>query len=146
MRRPLLRQLAVGSAALIAAMVALALYTPTREGVSAGVVLRPLGAGEAQATLTLHPPDAAAEAEWFDLTAWQGGALVVALLRELSPGRYRTTEPVPVDGTRRPRGETPPRVCTYPSCGRARADSGIGGARCGAGRAPARHRFAAPAA
>jgi hypothetical protein len=97
-RRPLLRQLAVGSAALIAALVALALYTPTREGVSADVALRPLGPGEAQATLTLHPPDAAAKAEWFDVTAWQGGGLVVAPLRELAPGRYRTTEPVPVDG------------------------------------------------
>lgn len=97
-RRPLLRQLAVGSAALVAAMVALALYTPTREGVSADVVLRPLGPGEVEATLTLHPPDAAAAAEWFELTSWQGGGLVVAPLREIASGRYRTTEPVPVDG------------------------------------------------
>jgi hypothetical protein len=97
-RRPLLRQLAVGSAALVAALVALALYTPTREGVSAGVVLRPLGPGEVEATLTLRPPDAATDAEWFDVTAWQGGGLVVDPLREIGPGRYRTTEPIPVDG------------------------------------------------
>jgi len=97
-RRPLLRQLAVGSAALVAAMVALALYTPTREGVSAEVVLRPLGEGEAEATLTLHPPDAAEDADWFDVTAWQGGGLVVDRLEEIAPGRYRTTEPVPIDG------------------------------------------------
>lgn len=97
-RRPLLRQLAVGAAALIAALIALTLYTPTREGVSADVVLRPLGPGEVEATLTLHPPDAAEEADWFDVTAWQGGSLVVDPLREIAPGRYRTTEPIPVDG------------------------------------------------
>jgi hypothetical protein len=98
LRRPLLRQLALGSAALIAAMVALALYTPTQRGASADVVLRPLGPGEVEATLTLHPPDAAEQADWFDVTAWQGGGLVVAPLREIGPGRYRTNEPIPVDG------------------------------------------------
>lgn len=97
-RRPLLRQLAVGAAALAAALIALALYTPTHEGVSADVVLRPLGPGEVEATLTLHPPEAAAEADWFDVTAWQGGSLVVDPLREIGPGRYRTTKPIPVDG------------------------------------------------
>ncbi|HZO06908.1 MAG TPA: hypothetical protein VFB52_11015 [Solirubrobacterales bacterium] len=97
-RRPALRQLAVGAAALTAALIALALYTPTQRGVRADVVLRPLGEGEVQATLTMHPPDAAAEAEWFDVTAWQGGGLVVAPLEEIAPGRYRTSEPIPVDG------------------------------------------------
>ncbi len=97
-RRPLLRQLAVGAAALTAALVALSLYTPTEEGVRADVTLRPLGPGEVEATIALHPRDAAAEADWFDVTAWQGGGLVVDRLREIGPGRYRTTEPIPVDG------------------------------------------------
>jgi hypothetical protein len=35
---------------------------------------------------------------WFDVTAWQGGGLVVDPLREVAPGRYRTTEPIPIDG------------------------------------------------
>ncbi len=44
------------------------------------------------------PPDAAADAEWFDVTAWQGGGLVVAPLERTGPGLYRTTEPIPVHG------------------------------------------------
>ncbi|MGN6217528.1 MAG: hypothetical protein ACTHN7_11320 [Solirubrobacterales bacterium] len=48
--------------------------------------------------MRLSPPDAAANAKWFDVTAWQGGGLVVDPLRRIGPGLYRTTEPIPVYG------------------------------------------------
>jgi hypothetical protein len=37
-------------------------------------------------------------AEWFNLTSWQGGGAIVADLEEVSPGTYRSTEPIPVYG------------------------------------------------
>jgi hypothetical protein len=100
-RSPLLRRAAVCSAAVLAALVVYGLYTPTQEGVSAQVALRDIGgpAGrEVEATVRLDPPDAAADAEWFDVTAWQGGGLVVAPLERVGPGVYRSTEPIPVHG------------------------------------------------
>jgi hypothetical protein len=100
-RSPQLRRAAVCSAAVLAALVAYGLYTPAQEGVSAQVSLRDVGgpAGrEVEATVRLHPADAAADAEWFDVTAWQGGGLVVAPLKRSGPGVYRSTEPIPVHG------------------------------------------------
>ncbi|HEX6601911.1 MAG TPA: hypothetical protein VF030_04660 [Solirubrobacterales bacterium] len=100
-RSPQLRRAAVCSAAVLAALVAFGLYTPTQEGVSAQVALKEIGgpAGrEVEATVRLDPPDAAGDAEWFDVTAWQGGGLVVAPLERSGPGVYRSTEPIPVHG------------------------------------------------
>jgi hypothetical protein len=100
-RSPQLRRAAVCSAAVLAALVVYGLYTPTQEGVRAQVSLQELGgpAGrEVEATVRLDPPDAAADAEWFDVTAWQGGGLVVAPLERIGPGVYRSTEPIPVHG------------------------------------------------
>ena len=41
---------------------------------------------------------AARDVNWLTATSWQGGGLVVDRLREVSPGVYRTTEPMPLDG------------------------------------------------
>jgi hypothetical protein len=100
-RTPQLRRAAVCSAAVLAALVVYGLYTPTQEGVSAKVSLTEVGgpAGrEVEAVVRLDPPDAAADAEWFDVTAWQGGGLLVAPLERSAPGVYRSTEPIPVHG------------------------------------------------
>jgi hypothetical protein len=100
-RSPQLRGAAVCSALVLAALVGYGLYTPTQEGVSAKVSLTEVGGPvgrEVEAVVRLNPPDAAADAEWFDVTAWQGGGLVVAPLERTGPGVYRTTEPVPVHG------------------------------------------------
>ncbi len=100
-RSPLLRRAALCSAAVLAALVAYGLYTPTQEGVSAQVALHDVGGAggrEVEATVRMNPPDAAADAEWFDVTAWQGGGLVVAPLERTGPGVYRSTEPIPVYG------------------------------------------------
>jgi hypothetical protein len=100
-RNPRLRAAAIAAAATLAALVAFGLYTPTEGGVSARVALRevPHGPGRwVQAAIEVQPPAAAADAEWFDVTAWQGGGLVVDRLERVGPGRYRTTEPIPVYG------------------------------------------------
>jgi hypothetical protein len=52
----------------------------------------------------LHPTDAADDAQWFNVTSWQGrrngeGGLQLTTLENVGPGHYRTTEPVPADGT-----------------------------------------------
>lgn len=50
------------------------------------------------ATMVLEPRDVAEGAEWFNITAWQGGGSIVDNLEEMGPGRYRTTTPIPVHG------------------------------------------------
>jgi hypothetical protein len=100
-RSPQLRRAALCSAAVLAALVAYGFYTPAQEGVTARVALHDVKGGpdrEVEATVRMDPPDAAADAEWFDVTAWQGGGLVVAPLQRTGPGVYRTTEPIPVHG------------------------------------------------
>jgi hypothetical protein len=101
-RLPGLRLGACLSAATIALLTAFALHTPADSGVSARVALRDVGNGSSQrmisATVHLTPRDAAQDAEWFDVTAWQGGGLVVDPLEGVAPGTYRTTEPIPADG------------------------------------------------
>jgi hypothetical protein len=48
------------------------------------------------ATIKLHPRDAADNAEWLNVTGWQGGGSVVDPLHKVSEGVYRTTKPIPV--------------------------------------------------
>ncbi len=82
---------------------------------------------EALATVTLDPPDAAEDANWLYILAWQGGdKRIVDRLESLGGGVYRSTEPIPLHGTwksglrlqtGRERGAVPIRL---PS------DSGIG--------------------
>ena len=100
-RSPQLRRAALCSAAVLAALVAYGLYTPPQEGVSARVALHDVSGGngrEVEATVRIDPPNAATDAEWFDVTAWQGGGLVLDPLKRTGPGVYRTTEPIPVYG------------------------------------------------
>ncbi|HEV3354953.1 MAG TPA: hypothetical protein VG076_18625 [Acidimicrobiales bacterium] len=65
----------------------------------------PLGipGGRVHVTLRMHPADAARNAQWFNVTAWQGartgnGGLVIKDLHETSPGVYQTDGTVPVFG------------------------------------------------
>ena len=53
---------------------------------------------EVDAEVRLDPPSAADDAEWFKATSWQGGGSIVGDLREISPGVWRTTKPIPVHG------------------------------------------------
>jgi len=50
------------------------------------------------ARIKLDPPGAARDAEWLNITGWQGGASVIDPLRKVAPGTYQTTKPIPVWG------------------------------------------------
>ena len=51
-----------------------------------------------QATIRVTPRDALDGANFANVTAWQGGGSVVSDLKQVGPGVYRTTEPIPVHG------------------------------------------------
>jgi hypothetical protein len=96
-----LRTGAVVGAAAIAALVAFALYKPADDGVRASVALTELRAAperEVAARVTLKPANAADDAEWVTVTAWQGDGLVVNRMRRVGAGVYESTEPIPVHG------------------------------------------------
>lgn len=83
----------------IAVLAALVWPFPRGVGdVQADMTVRTLAGGSAEVTVVLDPPDAAADARWFQTTAWQGGNLVLAEMREIGPGTYRAEKPVPVHG------------------------------------------------
>ncbi|MDQ3934493.1 MAG: hypothetical protein M3340_07660 [Actinomycetota bacterium] len=72
--------------------------------VVADVQLRDVIPGQERAvevTARLEPADAADDAHWFLITAWQGeeGRSVVSQMKEVSPGVWRSQEPLPVHGT-----------------------------------------------
>jgi hypothetical protein len=96
-----LRAAATVGAAIVALLVTYAVYKPADSGVRAHVAVtdvQPAPERTVMATVTLDPPDAAAGAEWLTVTAWQGDGLVVDRLAPVGPGRYRTTQPIPVNG------------------------------------------------
>lgn len=76
----------------------LAYPLPRRVGhVDAVVRLAPVGA-RATVEVDLEPSNAADSATVFGVTAWQGGGRVFARLQRIGPGRYLTSQPVPVGG------------------------------------------------
>jgi hypothetical protein len=102
-RRPSLRVPSVAPAAAalaaVGVLVAFGLYTSTDRGVRAQVTLHqasPPPTREANATVRLRPKDAADDARWLTVTAWQGGGLRVNRLERVGEGVYRTTQPIPL--------------------------------------------------
>ncbi len=92
-------------AALVAVVAVVAFATPVSAGdpIRADVTLtdvRPAPKREVNVQVELDPADAADGAYWFETTAWQGqeGHSPVAPMEEVSPGVWRSTEPVPVYG------------------------------------------------
>src|SRR4051794_260604 len=53
---------------------------------------------EAYANVKLDPPDAAKNARWLNITAWQGGGKIVNRLKGTGPGTYRSTQKIPLYG------------------------------------------------
>jgi hypothetical protein len=93
--------LAAAGVALVAAL-AYALPSSAGDPVTARVSLdevRPAPQREVAATVRLDPADAAADAEWFNVTAWQGGGSRLVRMRRVAPGTYRSTAPIPVHGS-----------------------------------------------
>ena len=54
---------------------------------------------EAFVNVKLEPGDAANDARWLNVTAWQGGGKIVNRLEQTGPGVYRSTQPLPLHGT-----------------------------------------------
>lgn len=104
--RPSARLVAVAG---VVVLVTLALPMPRHVGdVEATVTIEDAGRMESTALTEAHeqayveveldPSGAADEARWFQATSWQGGGLVLADMEEVSRGRYRSEEPVPIGG------------------------------------------------
>ncbi len=94
---------AVGGA-LVVLLAALAYPLPRNVGdVEATIRLQPVGVvngvEQADVTVELTPPGAAAEADAFGVVSWQGGGRVLAELDEVGPGRYVGSRSVPVAGS-----------------------------------------------
>jgi hypothetical protein len=53
---------------------------------------------EVTARVRLDPPDAADDANWIQLTSWQGGGRKIVPLERTGPGTYESTEPSPAYG------------------------------------------------
>ena len=98
-RRPETRWAPAAAAVVAVALFAWALQMDAGPGVKATVTLTdvtPPPQRTVDANVKLDPPDAAEDAEWLNATAWQGGGSVVESLKEVGPGEYRTTTPLPV--------------------------------------------------
>jgi hypothetical protein len=90
---------ALASALVICAVIGWGLPLSSDGPDRATVALRDVGAGPdraVEATIRLDPADAADDAEFFNVTAWQGGGSVVEPLERAGEGIYRTSEPIPV--------------------------------------------------
>ncbi|HEX8648899.1 MAG TPA: hypothetical protein VF715_18530 [Thermoleophilaceae bacterium] len=102
-RAPRGQRPALAAAALvIVAAIAYTLPVERGEPVSARVSLeetRPAPQREVVATVRLDPAGAARDAEWFNVTAWQGEGSRLVRMDEIAPGTYRSAEPIPVHGT-----------------------------------------------
>ena len=101
-RLPRRSGLALAAAAVtIAAIVGYGLQTSPTAGESARVTLSDVRSGpdrSVQARVVLSPRDAANDAQWLSVTAWQGGGFVLDRLERVDQGVYRTTKPIPVHG------------------------------------------------
>jgi hypothetical protein len=104
-RQRLPRGVGVALAAGVIAILALPL-TSTVHPYRADLTMDPplgIPGGRVHVTLHMHPANAAHDANWFNVTAWQGartgnGGLVIKDLHETSPGVYQTDGTVPVFG------------------------------------------------
>jgi hypothetical protein len=92
------RGLLTASLVVLAVATANGLIATVPDDAEATVALTPAGAGTATAEVTLDP-SMVDDPAWVQLTAWQGGGLVVDRLEQVGPGRYRSTQPVPITGS-----------------------------------------------
>src|SRR3954447_3749518 len=92
----------VGGLAAVA-VIAWAIPMPNGTPPKATITLTPAKslAGERQVNVQakLDPPDAAENARWFVVTAWQGKRRsIVGTMKKIGDGRYRAKKPIPVGG------------------------------------------------
>lgn len=95
-------RLAGRTAWLALATTVVVLMIPLNRGtgnVTASVHLDRAGPGQAYVEARVEPLDAAADAYWFQATAWQGGGLVLATMQPTgTPGQYRSDVALPIEG------------------------------------------------
>ena len=92
---------AVAACLAVALLIGAGLQTSPVRGESARVTLTDVpgdGGRHVAARVELSPRDAADDARWLTVTAWQGGGFVLDRLDRTGPGTYRTTRPIPVHG------------------------------------------------
>jgi hypothetical protein len=85
----------------IMGVIGFGLVTSVPDGVRARVALEdvsPRPDREVLATVHVDPASAAADPAWLEVTAWQGGGLLISPLDPIGAGAYRTEKPVPVGG------------------------------------------------
>ena len=93
------RMTAAGAAVALVLVLADGLYETAPPPLRAALTVTPAGApGDGDVAVRLDPGDAARDAAWLQVTAWQGGGLVVDRLERAPDGSWRTTRPVPLDG------------------------------------------------
>jgi len=84
-----------------AAVMAFCLPTHTPSAARATVTLdRAAGSGRALATVAFHPASVVSQPDYVQQPSWQGHTIsLVAILRRVRPGVYRTTKALPLTGT-----------------------------------------------
>jgi hypothetical protein len=85
----------------IVAITGVFLVTSAPGGYRATVTLsdaKPAPDREVTAQVQIDPPDAAENANWVQMTSWQGGGRIVDRLERTGPGTYESTKPVPAYG------------------------------------------------
>jgi hypothetical protein len=85
----------------IIAVMATFLITSEPDGYRATVTLtetQPPPNREVKAQVQIDPPSATENANWVQMTSWQGGGRVVDRLEQTGPGTYESTKPVAVYG------------------------------------------------
>jgi hypothetical protein len=98
-RPPVARLTAVAASVALVLVVANGLYEASPAPVRAAMTVTAGGErGEGDVAVRLSPADAVRDAAWLQVTAWQGGGLVVDRLERAPDGAWRTTRPIPLDG------------------------------------------------
>ena len=92
---------AVVGLVLLAAAVGYGLNKTEEHGLRANVSvdqLTPPPNREGRLTVRFRPHSAPNDAKWLNVTAWQGGGLVVNALEKVGANTWRTTQPIPLHG------------------------------------------------
>ena len=93
---PSLRSSRTVPAVALAAVAAAVVYGLITETPDIRAQVTP--AADGNAVVRIDPPEAADDAKWLTITAWQGGGLQVDRLERIGLGEYRTTEPMQLGG------------------------------------------------
>ena len=93
---------AAASVIAISALIAYGLQVQPERGVSAQITATEVRGGperEVALTVRVIPSEAARDANWLQAIAWQGGGFVQDRLARVGEGVYRTTKPMPANGS-----------------------------------------------